>query len=62
MTLAYEGMTMEAEPGLSITVYTAEPGSPSAEGIELLASWAATNEQQRLAAARDLHADSDDRR
>ncbi len=42
MTLAYEGMEMESEPGLSITVYAAEPGSPSAERMQLLASWAAS--------------------
>jgi hypothetical protein len=42
MTLAYEGMGMEAEPGLTITIYTAEPGSPSAERMQLLASWAAS--------------------
>ncbi|NDK87996.1 helix-turn-helix transcriptional regulator [Gordonia desulfuricans] len=41
MTLAYEGMEMESEPGLSITVYAAEPGSASAERMQLLASWAA---------------------
>lgn len=42
MTLAFEGMEMEAEPGLSITVYAAEPGSDSAEKMQLLASWAAS--------------------
>ncbi|CAL9367129.1 hypothetical protein SUDANB121_00793 [Nocardiopsis dassonvillei] len=41
MSLAYEGLEMEAEPGLSLTVYAAEPGSPSAERMRLLASWAA---------------------
>lgn len=41
MTLAYEGMEMESEPGLSVTIYAAEPGSPSAERLQLLASWAA---------------------
>lgn len=40
MTLAYEGMAMEAEPGLSVTIYAAEPGTPSAERMQLLASWA----------------------
>lgn len=45
MTLAYEGMSLEAEPGLTLTIYTAEPGSSSAERMHLLASWAATNEQ-----------------
>ncbi|MDS2171469.1 helix-turn-helix transcriptional regulator [Nesterenkonia sp. CL21] len=42
MTLAYEGMQMEAEPGLTVTIYTAEPGSDSAERMALLASWAAS--------------------
>lgn len=40
MTLAYEGMALEAEPGLTFTAYTAEPGSASAERMRLLASWA----------------------
>lgn len=40
MTLAYEGMALEAEPGLTFTAYTAEPGSTSAERMRLLASWA----------------------
>ncbi|TDQ54373.1 helix-turn-helix transcriptional regulator [Actinorugispora endophytica] len=42
MTLAYEGMEMESEPGLTVTIYAAEPGSPSAERMGLLASWAAS--------------------
>lgn len=42
MTLAYEGMSMEAEPGLSITVYIAEPGSTAADRMQVLASWAAS--------------------
>lgn len=41
MTLAYEGLELAAEPGLTLTVYTAEPGSPSAERMSLLASWGA---------------------
>ena len=42
LVLAYEGLEMEAEPGLTLTIYAAEPGSPSAERIQLLASWAAS--------------------
>lgn len=42
LTLAFEGLEMAAEPGLTLTIYTAEPGSPSEEGLRLLASWAAT--------------------
>lgn len=41
LTLAFEGLEMASEPGLTLTVYTAEPGSPSAERMQLLASWAA---------------------
>ncbi|MGV9290173.1 helix-turn-helix transcriptional regulator [Streptomyces sp. NPDC003719] len=44
ITLAYEGLEMAAEPGLTVTIYTAEPGSPSGEALRLLASWAATRE------------------
>ena len=42
VVLAYEGLEMAAEPGLTLTIYTAEPGSPSAERMQLLASWAAS--------------------
>ncbi|WP_435190029.1 helix-turn-helix transcriptional regulator [Streptomyces sp. bgisy126] len=42
LTLAYEGLEMAAEPGLTLTIYTAEPASPSDEGLRLLATWAAT--------------------
>ncbi|MBE3010380.1 helix-turn-helix domain-containing protein [Microbispora sp. NEAU-D428] len=44
LTLAYEGLAMVAAPGLTLTVYTAEPGSSSEEGLRLLASWSATQE------------------
>ncbi|WBB89863.1 helix-turn-helix transcriptional regulator [Verrucosispora sp. WMMC514] len=49
LTLAYEELAITAEPGLVLLVYTAEPGSPSAERLRLLASWAATT----TAAVRD---------
>ena len=42
MTLAFEGLEMAAEPGLTLTIYAAEPGSPSSERLQLLASWAAS--------------------
>jgi transcriptional regulator with XRE-family HTH domain len=41
LTLAYEELAITAEPGLILMVYTAEPGSPSAEKLHLLASLAA---------------------
>jgi transcriptional regulator with XRE-family HTH domain len=40
LTLAYEELAITAEPGLVLLIYTAEPGSPSAERLQLLASWA----------------------
>jgi len=51
LTVAYEGMGMESEPGLTLTVYAAEPGSASAERLQMLASWAAS-EYGREEAAR----------
>lgn len=53
MTLAYEGLDMESEPGLTLTIYTAEPGSPSAERMQLLASWAASEEREAAAPVAD---------
>lgn len=41
LTLAYEELAVTAEPGTIMMIYTAEPGSPSAERLRLLASWAA---------------------
>jgi transcriptional regulator with XRE-family HTH domain len=42
LTLAYEELAVTAEPGLVLLVYTAEPGSPSADRLRLLASWGAS--------------------
>ena len=39
VTLAYEELAITAEPGQVLLIYTAEPGSPSAERLKLLASW-----------------------
>jgi transcriptional regulator with XRE-family HTH domain len=52
LTLAYEGLEMAAEPGLTLTIYTAEPGSASAEGLQLLGSWAASQDQDTAAPVR----------
>ena len=42
LTLAYESLDLRAEPDLTITIYTAEPDSPTAHALALLASWATT--------------------
>ncbi len=42
MTLSYESMEITADQGLRLNAYVAEPGSPSAEAFNLLASWSST--------------------
>jgi hypothetical protein len=51
LTLAYEGLEMVAEPGLTLTVYAAEPGSPSEQALRLLAPGPPLREQ-RLCSSR----------
>jgi hypothetical protein len=41
VVLDYNAVPLPGDPGLSLTVYTAEPGSPSADKLVLLASWSA---------------------
>lgn len=54
LELSYEGMTLIADPELILFVFTADLGSRSHEALALLASWAATLEQDRAdALARD---------
>jgi hypothetical protein len=43
--LNFEAMELPADPGLSLIVYSAEPGSPTADGLVLLAGWAASLDQ-----------------
>jgi transcriptional regulator with XRE-family HTH domain len=45
LELTYEVLALPADPGLSLVVYGAEPGSASQDGLKLLASWAATPHQ-----------------
>lgn len=47
LELSFNRIELPADPGLSIVVYTAEPGSRSHEAFRLLASWAATEGSQR---------------
>jgi transcriptional regulator with XRE-family HTH domain len=41
LNLAYESMELIADPGLRLNAYTAEPGTPAADALNLLASWTA---------------------
>jgi len=45
LTLTFEALDLAADEGLRISVYTAEPGTPSDDALKLLASWAATLDQ-----------------
>jgi transcriptional regulator with XRE-family HTH domain len=42
LTLSYNRLELTADPGLTISLYAAEPGSRSEEALKLLGSWAAT--------------------
>jgi transcriptional regulator with XRE-family HTH domain len=46
LTVGFNATELAADPGLTFTVYTAEPGSSSAEKLALLASWGATTVEQ----------------
>jgi transcriptional regulator with XRE-family HTH domain len=42
LELSYESMELPADPGLALSVFTAEADSPSQRALDLLASWATT--------------------
>jgi len=44
LDLPFESFPLAADPGQSLLTYTAEPGSPSQDALNLLASWAATTD------------------
>lgn len=45
LDLAYESMDMVSEPGLTLTLYAAEPASATAHALDLLASWTAARNE-----------------
>ncbi|XAS64160.1 helix-turn-helix transcriptional regulator [Micrococcaceae bacterium Sec5.8] len=46
--LMYEALDLSADAGLSLLVYTAEPGSSTGDALRLLSSWAATQQPESL--------------
>ncbi|MEU7041677.1 helix-turn-helix transcriptional regulator [Streptomyces varsoviensis] len=44
LDLDVESLELPAEPGLHLTIYTAPAGTPTADNLALLASWAATQQ------------------
>nr|WP_199853686.1 hypothetical protein [Plantactinospora sp. BB1] len=49
--LGFEAMPLPADPGLTITAYSAPPGTPTHEALRLLASWEASTADARTAPA-----------
>jgi transcriptional regulator with XRE-family HTH domain len=49
LELSYEAFDLSSDPGWHMFAYAAEPGSASDERLSLLASWAATTEQETQA-------------
>jgi transcriptional regulator with XRE-family HTH domain len=45
LDLDFEAMEFPAHPGLTLLAYTAAAGTPTADSLKLLASWAATTEK-----------------
>lgn len=50
LELNFEAMELPSDPGLTLLVYTAAPNTPTADALQLLASWAATSEQEHVPA------------
>jgi hypothetical protein len=42
LDLNFEAMELPSEPELRLNIYTADPNTPAADGLKLLASWAAS--------------------
>ena len=53
ITLTYDRVEVAADPGQMLMLWTAEPGSKSAEALSLLGSWAASPRQPELRDAPD---------
>ncbi|WBB56271.1 helix-turn-helix transcriptional regulator [Verrucosispora sp. WMMD573] len=48
LDLNFEAMPMPADPGLTLTAYSAAPGTPTADALRLLSSWAASSNDPAL--------------
>nr|MDT0659943.1 helix-turn-helix transcriptional regulator [Micromonospora sp. DSM 115978] len=54
LELSYENLALVAEQGLAMTIYAAEPDSPTAHALTLLASWAVTSDVRPTALDRQI--------
>ena len=55
LNLTYNRMDLAADPGQMLMIWTAEPGSKSAQALSLLGSWAATPVEEITDADREEH-------
>ncbi len=60
LDISYDVFEMPGEAGLSIATYTAEEGTPTADKLALLASWAAAEEIGSTHGASRAHRRADD--
>ena len=54
LDLTFQGMDL-SDRGLQMLVFSAEPGSASQDGLQLLANWADTNSANLLPVTSDTH-------
>jgi transcriptional regulator with XRE-family HTH domain len=54
LDLNFEAMELPSEPELRLNIYTADPDSATADGLKLLATWAATRETDRAESQRSV--------
>ncbi len=52
LTVQYETFTLPGDPSQALFMYSAEPGTPSKAALDLLTSWAMSDDQQRNARTR----------
>lgn len=59
LNLVFEAVDLPTDDlwGLDLTVYTAQPGSPSDDALKMLASWAASSDTRNLSAGDRARAD-----
>ncbi|MET8560170.1 helix-turn-helix transcriptional regulator [Streptomyces flaveolus] len=53
LTLPFEAMPLPADPGLTLTAFSAEPGTPAHDALNLLSSWTATTDRDAPSEPRD---------
>ncbi|MFF5546844.1 MULTISPECIES: helix-turn-helix transcriptional regulator [Streptomyces] len=59
LTLPFEAMPLPADPGLTLTAFSAEPGTPGHDALNLLSSWTATTDRDATTEPRDRARSSD---